>query len=129
MSLKSLNDKLNKAAKLVDSCAADIKDSELQPSEQYIYKIGEILAGIFEIQHKIYEIEPSLTPKHLKLKPDHPKANAALNLAYRKALEYEDNGEIDSAINTFQEFIDMKFPARYSNIAKSEIVRLRGKSK
>ncbi len=124
--LESLNDNLTQAAKLIDGCSSTIKDSPLEPNKEYIYKIGEILSEIFEIQHAIYDISPALTPEHLREEPDNSPGNIALNYAYKEAMKYEDSGDIESAIDVFKEFIESKYPVHYSDIAKSEIERLRG---
>ena len=123
--LQQLNEKLTKAANLLDECAVEMKASELQPSEEYVYKIGELLAGIFEIQHDIYAIKPSLTPKHLKESEDKSLGNLALNHAYKKAMNFEDNGEIELAILVFQELATSNHSKDVIEIAKLEIKRLK----
>ena len=66
-SLHSLNTKLDRATKTLDSCAVMIRDSEEIDSAN-IWHIGEALSAVFEIQLQIYRRRPDLT--HWALKPE-----------------------------------------------------------
>jgi hypothetical protein len=64
VSLERLDRQLSMSSRMLDDCAALIRDLELNPHEN-IRKIGEALARIFEIQRQIYERQPDLTPEYL----------------------------------------------------------------
>ena len=64
-SLDSLNALLSEAANLLDKSAGQIRDTGLNPEEN-IRKIGEALAGIFEVRMQIFQVRPDLTPDYLK---------------------------------------------------------------
>ena len=71
-SLESINEKLRVAAENLDQVAAEIRDLPLEPSKQHIRVIGEALAYIFEIQHKIYRERPDLEPDYLNKEAPEP---------------------------------------------------------
>ena len=61
----ALNRALTHAALQLDLAAGMVRDLGLAP-EQNIKKIGDALAGVFEIQHQLFEIRPDLKPDFLK---------------------------------------------------------------
>lgn len=66
-SLDLLDKNLRQAAKLLDACADQLRDLQLN-SDQNIERIGQTIATIFEIQQDIYAQRPQLTPPYLKTK-------------------------------------------------------------
>ncbi len=58
--LKSLDELLSKAVSLLDSAAKEIRDIPLNPVKENIYKIGDALTSIFELQRQIYDADPDL---------------------------------------------------------------------
>ena len=63
--LDNLNTLLAEAASNLDVAASMIRSLELD-KQKNVYKVGEALANIFEIQHEIYERRPDLWPRYLK---------------------------------------------------------------
>lgn len=63
--IETLNALLMEASTKLDASASLIRDLELN-KDRNIYKIGEALANVFEIQHEIYERRPDLKPRYLE---------------------------------------------------------------
>ncbi len=63
-SLQELDSLLSSAATQLDQGASLIKESGLNASEN-IYRIGEALTKVYEIQNQIYELRPDLKPRFL----------------------------------------------------------------
>ncbi len=67
MSYKKLNEHLTNATRSLDDASSLIRDLDFEPSKN-IRKIGELLLQIFEMQNRIYLMEPDLKPDFLKEK-------------------------------------------------------------
>jgi hypothetical protein len=122
---ESINRLLSVAASLLDHAAAEIRDAKLAPVLQNIEQIGRALAEIFEIQHRIYEVQPELTPEHLKQPSEHSAANRLLTEYMYRASEHERAGNIADAIATFDAFLEIESSPLHRSIAEGEIERLR----
>ena len=70
--LKSLNESLYAAARILDYAAAEIRDIPLKPTKQNISTIGKALTLIIDIQKQIYKIDPKLKPEFLKRPSPYP---------------------------------------------------------
>ncbi|MGD2117365.1 MAG: hypothetical protein PVG66_03335 [Chromatiales bacterium] len=62
--LEDLNALLKEAAEKLDEAASVIRDINLD-KEKNMYKVGEALTNIYEIQNEIFELCPELKPKYL----------------------------------------------------------------
>lgn len=60
--LKSLNELLSAAVKILDSAATEIRKIPFDPVKDNVFKIGDALTSIFELQRQIYEADPGLDP-------------------------------------------------------------------
>lgn len=124
-SLESINELLIEAAKTLDRAASEIRDAPLVPTKENIYRIGEALTKIYEVQLKIYESCPDLKPDYLKSPIKNPGDNRALVIAMIEADELAEAGNIDEAIAVLDRFIKND-PAPYlRGIAEAEIERYR----
>jgi len=121
---ESINRLLSVAASLVDQAASEIRDAKLHPVRENIEHVGTALAEIFEIQRAIYQLQPNLTPDHLKQPSDSSAANHLLTEFMCNALEFERAGDITRAMETLQEFLALESSSLHRNIAASEIQRL-----
>jgi hypothetical protein len=98
-SLESINDKLRIAAENLDQAAIEIRDLPLEPTKQHIRAIGEALANIIEIQHKIYRMRPELEPDYLKEEKPEPDGELTPDQEILVAqLTNEEIKEIDNAL-------------------------------
>lgn len=127
LSLANLNKLLTDAANMLDRAALEIRDIPFEPRKEYIHKIGEALANIFEIQHKVYESRPDLQPQYLrKLKPlRNPEANRAWGRAMMSAVDLEEAGDIGGAISLLETFLATDPPDKYRREVEAHIARLK----
>lgn len=70
--LKSLNESLSAAARILYYAATEIRDIPLDPTKENISTIGEALTLIFKIQQQIYMNDPSLEPEYLRRTSPYP---------------------------------------------------------
>jgi len=68
LSLDTLNAELERAGKMLDGCAAMIRDIDEIDSAN-IRQIAEALAAVYEITSEIYKVRPDLMPDFLKPEP------------------------------------------------------------
>src|SRR5262245_25156069 len=62
--LKAIDGKLARAARILDDVAGNLRDAKFNPRAN-IYRVGHALSRIFEIQNEIYRVHPELLPKYL----------------------------------------------------------------
>ena len=65
ISLEELDKRLRRATRLLDDCAATLRDLDFN-AHQNIKRVGDALVQIFAIQDEIYQIRPDLMPDFLK---------------------------------------------------------------
>lgn len=123
-SLESIHQLLAVAARLLDSAASEIRDAKLEPVRENIGQIGQILAGIFEIEQKIYALRPDLEPAYLSEPSPHPESNKRLTRFMFEACELEDAGELAQAIEKYREYLGLEDSSHHREIAEGEIRRL-----
>jgi len=122
--LRSIDSLLNVAARLLDKAASEMRDAKLQPIDENVEHIGRALSEVFEIQHKIYEVEPSLKPQYLNEESEYPEADALLTTYLGEAIGMEQSGNIEGAIKKLKEFILLESSLHHQEIARGEIDRL-----
>jgi len=120
--LQSLNALLDAAAKTLDAAAAEIRDVPLQPASDNIHRVGTALSLIHEIQYQICALAPDLTPRFLTEPTDKPII--ALAYALRRASEFENVGEIETAIAFFRLFLAQGGTTAEREVANNEIEKL-----
>jgi hypothetical protein len=123
-SLKRLNFTLKTSAYLLDSAAGQIRDAALSPTKEHIYKIGEALVSIYEIQQAIYKIKPELEPKYDEPSQEVSEANQRLGNALISAYELADNGKLDQAITLLSKFENSEVSDYHRELASFERERL-----
>jgi hypothetical protein len=124
--LESINRLLSVAASLADRAAAEIRHAKLEPVRENIERIGKAVAEIFEIQQRIYSLQPDLTPDYLKQPSEYSAANRLLTEYMYNASEFELAGNHERAIQVFQEFLGLESSSLHREIAEGEIKRLQG---
>lgn len=77
--LAELHQTLQVATMLLDDAARQIRDTRLLPTKPNIYKIGEALSAIFEIQSAIDKQAPEL-----QLEPKYEEPSNEVKLANRR---------------------------------------------
>ncbi len=123
-SLKELNDMLRDASKSLDLAAQQIRDIPFEPRKENIGTIGKVLAEIFRLKHMIYEIEPELMPEKLRHKPKYPDKNNSFGKALISAEDYKEKGEIEKAIQVYEDYLKTDPIDYFKEIAFSEIKKL-----
>jgi hypothetical protein len=123
--LKSLDELLTAASRMLDHVAAQIRDTPLEPRKEYIEKIGQSLALIFEIQQDIYKLDPSLEPDYLKQPPPYPGEGRKFGDIIIHATDFEETGDYDKAIAEYQEYIAQGPPKFFANMARNQIERIK----
>ncbi len=120
--LKSLNKLLSAAAGILDTAAAEIRDVPLNPTKENIYKIGQALSLIFDIQHQIYKIDPNLEPEHLKRpSPFPPGVSRRFGDILLKACDLCDDKKYQEAISLYEDYISENPPAFFIELAEGRI--------
>ncbi len=123
-SLKELNDLLRDAAKNLDLAAKQIRDIPFEPKKENIETIGRVLAEIFKLKHRIYEIEPELMPEKLKHKPQYSDKNNNFGKALISAVDFKEKGEIEKAIQVYKDYLRTDPPDYFKDMALSELKKL-----
>src|SRR5512145_3009358 len=124
--LKSLNDLLCAASRILDSAAQEIRDIPLSPTDNNILNIGEALSHIFEIQKQIYQNEPSLEPEYLKRPSPYP---AEINKRFGNLVIADadlcDANKYQEAISLYENFIKENPPEFFVKMAKDRIAKIK----
>ena len=123
-SLERLNFTLKTSAYLLDSAAVQIRDTALSPTKEHIYKIGESLVAIYEIQQAIYKIKPELAPKYDEPSQETSAANQRLGHTLIWAYDLADNGKLDEAITLLTKFESTETSNYHRELATIERERL-----
>jgi len=124
--LKSLNESLSAAAKILDHAVTEIRDIPLDPKKDNISHIGKALIHIFDIQKQIYKIEPSLEPEYLKRPSPYP---AELNRQFGEIVIKDADlcglKMYQEAISLYENFISENPPEFFTNMAKNRIAKIK----
>ncbi len=120
--LQTVSALLDEAAKLLDRAAAEIRDVPLRPTGDNIHRIGAALAEIHELQYQICALAPELTPRFLREPVDKPIV--ALAYALQRAREFENAGEIETAVAFFRLFLIQGGTPSEREVANHEIAKL-----
>jgi hypothetical protein len=124
--LKSLNESLSAAARILDFAAKEIRDIPLDPTKENISTIGEALTLIFEIQLQIYKKSPSLEPEYLKRTSPYP---AGLNKQFGKIVIEDaslcDLKKYQEAISLYESFINENPPEFFTSMAEERIAKIK----
>jgi len=126
--LKTLDDLLTTASKILDQAATQIRDIPLEPTKEYIRKVGHALTLIFEIQHEIYRLEPSLEPEYLRKEPPYPGEGRKFGDIIIEAADYEQAGDFEKAIALYEAYISEAPPDFFANMARNQIQRIKKES-
>lgn len=103
-SLETINKLLTDAAEKLDRAAEEIRDTPLEPTKENIQLIGESLANIFQIQHRLFKKAPNLRP-----------AAEILELVPDPEISKEERALIDSLSSESLENIDMQILSQAGN--------------
>jgi hypothetical protein len=126
MSIETINELLDKAGNTLDHAAQHMVLSELQPSGEYIYRVGEALAKIFEIQRAIYAIRPELTPSFLREPSSLPAGESRrFGDVFLASLELENKGAVREAEAKWERYLESKPHDFFAEKAKEHLARLR----
>ena len=124
--LKSLNELLSKAIKNLDSASTEIRNIPLNPIKENIYKIGDALTSILEIQRQIYDVDPNLESEHLKQPSLY---TAELNRLYREIVVKVDHlcnsGKYQEAITLYRNFINENPSEFFTDLANDRIAQIK----
>jgi hypothetical protein len=124
--IKSLSELLSAAAGILDTATAEIRDIPLNPTKEYISKIGHALTLIFEIQHQIYKIDPKLEPEHLKRpSPYPPELSRQFGAILIEASDLCDEKRYKEAISLYESFIAEKPPDFFIKMAEGRIQKIK----
>jgi hypothetical protein len=124
--LKSLNESLVAAARILDDAATEIRDIPLNPKKDNISHIAEALSHIFEIQKEIYKVEPSLEPEYLKRPSPYPaKLHRQFGEIVIRDADLCDLGEYKEAISMYENFIAQDPPEFFIKMAENRISKIK----
>ena len=123
--LKSLNESLSAAARILINAATEIRDIPLNPTKENISTIGKALTLIFKIQQQIYMNDPSLEPEYLKRPSLYPsELNRKFGEIVNKDADLCDIGRYQEAISLYDNFINENPPEFFANMAKDRIAKI-----
>jgi len=124
--LKSLNELLSSAIRILDSASTEIRGIPLNPVKENIYKIGDALTAIIEIQRQIYDADQNLESETLKQpSPYSAYRNRLFGEIINKEAHLCDSGKCKEAINLYQNFINEKPPEIFIDLANDRIARIK----
>ena len=123
--LKSLNDTLTAAVKMLDEAATHIRDLPLEPRKENIKRIGKALTLISEVQLKIYEISPELEPDFLRQFSKYPGENRKFGDTLLQGEAFCEAGEAHKAITLFEDYISGNPPDFFLDLARNRIERIK----
>lgn len=124
--LKSLNELLAAAARILDIAASEIRDIPLEPADENISKIGQISSLIFELERQIYTIAPELEPDFLKQpSPFPPGTNRRFGEIIIRATELCHKYKYQDAIDLYESYISECPPDFFIDLAEGEIHRIK----
>lgn len=124
--LKSLNESLSAAARILDLAAKEIRVIPLNPIKDNISLIGEALSSIFDIQKQIYKANPDLEPEYLKRPSPYPvELNRKFGEVVIKGAQLCDLGRYQEAISLYEGFINEDPPPFFINMAKNSITKIK----
>jgi len=124
--LKSLNESLSAAARILDYAATEIRDIPLNPTKENVSTIGEALSLIFKIQQQIYKNDPGLEPGYLKQPSLYPaELSRKFGEIVIKDADLCDSERYQEAISLYDNFIDENPPEFFVNMAKDRIAKIR----
>ena len=124
--LKSLNELLSAAAKILDDAAVEVRNIPLESKEENIKRIVVALTCIAEIQLEIYKIQPDLKPKTSNMKsPFPPEANRRFGEILLKASDLCENTEYQEAVSVFEDYLSEKPPDFFVRLAGNQIQRIK----
>ncbi len=124
--IKSLNELLSAAAGILDTATTEIRDIPLEPKKEHIFKIGNALSLIFDIQHQIYKIDPKLEPEHLKRPSQFPPGvNRRFGEILLKAADFCDVGKYQDAISLYESYISEDPPEFFIELTKDRIEEIK----
>lgn len=124
--LKSLNESLSAAARILDSAATEIRDIPLNPTKENISTIGKALSLIFDVQQQIYLIDPKLEPEYLKRPSPYPaELNRRFGEIVIKDADLCDLKRYQEAISLYEDFINENPPEFFIKMAKTRIAKIK----
>ncbi len=124
--LKSLNESLSAAARILDYAATEIRDIPLNPTKENISTIGEALTLIFKIQQQIYMNDPSLEPEYLRRPSPYPvELNRKFGEIVIKDADLCDIGRYQEAISLYDNLINENPPEFFAKMAKDRIAKIK----
>ena len=124
---KELNNILTDCCERLVECTSIIEDIQLEPKRKNIYKVGKALAEISELRTTLYNKHPSLKPENWGEPATEEDFSEWLEEAVMVAEEYVKEGNPKKAIETYEAYISIGPSEHYINIAKNNILELRGK--
>ena len=116
--LDELNSQLAKAAALLDSAAATIRDAQFHPTSEHIGRVGQALAAVFAVQHAIYELRPDLMPPFLRGKSESSEANRRLTVAMGESDRLASKGQTTQAAQVLKEYLAAETSSHHRSIAQ-----------
>lgn len=122
--LKPLHQLLRVASHLLDQAATEVHDSGLEPPTEHIERIGRALIEVMEVQRSIFAVRPELRPKTLAASDREADANKLFTQFMLEALELEDTGNTEGAVERYTRFIGISPSYHHREIARAEIRRL-----
>ena len=125
--LQTINDMLAQASKLLDEAAKKARNIPFETKRDVIRRIGEALVSVFDVQRKIYEIEPSLEPEYLKQQNPYPGESKKFGNLLIKADDLCLKGNPQEAISLLQEYIGENPPEYFAKMANGQIDNIRNK--
>ncbi|MES2582559.1 MAG: hypothetical protein V4627_07575 [Pseudomonadota bacterium] len=123
--LTELHSQLRLAAGVLDGAASLVRDAHLEPTGVHIYKLGEMLASIFEIQRAIEELRPELATIYEPASEETSAANRRLGPVLLAAYDFESQAQSDEAIRMLEDFAQRESSELHRGIALRELERLR----
>ena len=121
--LESLNELLERAGRLLDQAAVEVRDLPLNPVRPNIERLAQAMSEVFELQAQICALRPELAPVYMKGPSQHP--DGALNVVMKRVAFFEGAGEIETAIAFLEFFISNEVSPVHLEQARSEVARLK----
>ena len=126
-SIEELNRVISKCCEDMVDATAIIKDVELEPIRENIYKVGKAIAELSELRSEIYKVRSDLKPEMWDQPPSEEVYGEMYETAIEMAEEHLVNNLPKRAIETLESYIFIGPHEKYEKLAQIKLKELRVK--
>ena len=126
-SIEELNRMIATCCEDMVDCTAIIKDIELEPIRENIYKVGKAIAELSELRSEIYKVRPDLKPELWDEPPSEEAYGEMYETAIEMAEEHLENNSPKRAVETIESYLFIGPHEKYEKLAQKKLKELRRK--